>query len=176
MASRTYGIRKKTLSTQHQLEHARAYYHANKITCRRKALEYFRKHKAEKNAYSREYMRRNRERLRDYKNQNEAKSRRKNPDRHWARRLKYKYGISLKDYNQILEKQRGRCAICNGSNNYRSRWGTKIRKLMVDHCHATGLVRGLLCQRCNLGISYFDRKPSWLAAATKYLSGVTHAD
>jgi len=170
MASRTYGIRNEPLSTERDRARAIAYYHAHKKRCRKNALAYFRKHKTERNAYSREYMRRNRERLRNYKNQNEAKSRKANPDRHWARRLKYKYGISLADYNRLLQMQKEACAICGRSSNYDSRWGTRMRKLRVDHCHETGLVRGLLCQKCNMGISYFERNSDWLKAATEYLS------
>jgi hypothetical protein len=60
----------------------------------------------------------------------------------WERRLLLTYGISGEDYWAIYEAQEGRCYIC--------RRGTGARKrLSVDHCHKTGVVRGLLDTGCN---------------------------
>ena len=50
------------------------------------------------------------------------------------------YGLTPEDYQRLLLHQDDRCAICRGSRTY---------ELHVDHDHATGLVRGLLCRRCN---------------------------
>ena len=64
-----------------------------------------------------------------------------------SRRRKTKYGISLEEFDALLEKQQGRCAlyaVC-GSFEPGGRWGTWA----VDHDHVTGKVRGLLCQVCN---------------------------
>jgi hypothetical protein len=58
-----------------------------------------------------------------------------------AGRVQSLYGLSADEWNALMRKQGGRCAIC------RSR-PTKYR-LVVDHEHSTGLVRGLLCRRCN---------------------------
>ncbi len=55
-------------------------------------------------------------------------------------RIKKVYGITREEYALMLETQQGRCAICNGKRPYR---------LLVDHCHRTGEVRGLLCKLCN---------------------------
>jgi len=57
--------------------------------------------------------------------------------------LKYSYGISLEDYNKILEEQQGCCAIC------KRHYSNFKRNLDVDHNHRTGFVRGLLCSFCN---------------------------
>ena len=57
-----------------------------------------------------------------------------------AARVKKVYGLSRADYETVLEAQDGACAICRGKRPYR---------LCVDHDHATGEVRGLLCRRCN---------------------------
>src|SRR5271157_4402789 len=54
--------------------------------------------------------------------------------------LRRKFGISLDEYNIMVLKQDGKCAICGGVNSNRN--------LAVDHNHATGQVRGLLCSRC----------------------------
>jgi Recombination endonuclease VII len=76
-------------------------------------------------------------------------------DKERARR----YGLSLQDYRAILARQGMACAICKRSD----------RPLCIDHCHATGKVRGFLCRKCNLGLGYYDDDPSLLRAATTYL-------
>ena len=55
-------------------------------------------------------------------------------------RLVETYGITQADYETMLAAQGGGCAICKGK---------RTGNLDVDHCHKTGLVRGLLCRRCN---------------------------
>lgn len=57
--------------------------------------------------------------------------------------LKRKYGITLEQYDQLLEKQNHCCAICE---RHKSEFKTQ---LAVDHSHKTGLIRGLLCTACN---------------------------
>lgn len=92
--------------------------------------------------------------------------REENPERH--RDLRYKkYGITAELYDEMLARQAGVCAICNRPETSR-RQGV-IRALAVDHCHATGRVRALLCQRCNhtLGRMYDD--PKLLRRAAGYL-------
>lgn len=63
--------------------------------------------------------------------------------------LKWKYGITLQDYNSILEKQCNSCAVCgNADAGVRGRYNT----FCVDHDHKTGKVRGLLCTSCNIAV------------------------
>lgn len=57
--------------------------------------------------------------------------------------LKKKYGISLKQYSHMLKQQRYKCAICGKSQK------NEKRNFAVDHCHKTGIVRGILCNYCN---------------------------
>ena len=81
-------------------------------------------------------------------------------------RLKKKYGITETDYQNLLRKQNGNCAICGGKN--------KSRRLHVDHDHKTGKVRGLLCLRCNGSLSWVEQiiiksHSEWIKAALKYL-------
>ena len=108
--------------------------------------------------YRDDYRKRNRKKLRDA-----AKRRHfNNRDAHLAYLKQYRqdnlsarqdydlrrlYGISLEKYHEILEAQGGVCAICHTHP-------TKTR-LSVDHDHQTGVIRGLLCHRCNLGIGAF---------------------
>ena len=60
----------------------------------------------------------------------------------WETRIQAVYGISAEDYWQVYEFQDGACYICQRATG-------KRKKLSVDHCHETGVVRGLLCQKCN---------------------------
>lgn len=55
--------------------------------------------------------------------------------------LKRKYGISLEKYDKMLADQNGSCKLCFRKQGE--------RKLHIDHCHETGIVRGLLCHQCN---------------------------
>ena len=94
----------------------------------------------------------------------------KNPD-YWKNRdpnirrdwfYRKTYGITLADYDEIIEQQGGRCAICF-SFPYAG------RALCVDHDHVTGAVRGLLCDACNRGIGFFQDEPELLRVAIAYL-------
>lgn len=85
--------------------------------------------------------------------------RKKNPEksRETVRKWKYlnKYGITIEDYEDLYVKQGGVCAICGappagpGTNHG--------HRLKVDHDHATGEVRGLLCNTCNLLLGRYER-------------------
>ena len=81
--------------------------------------------------------------------------------------LKGVWGLTLEDYDEMLESQGGGCAICGKSLEDELRDIGK--RLAVDHCHKTGEIRGLLCMSCNLGISKFDDDPELTTKATEYL-------
>jgi hypothetical protein len=74
--------------------------------------------------------------------------------------LRRNYGITLKDYNALFDKQGGACAICLQALTAR---------LHVDHCHNSKEVRGLLCTSCNNGLGRFKDRPDLLEAAAAYL-------
>lgn len=76
----------------------------------------------------------------------------------------YLYGISQDQYEAMLAAQAGACAICRTLD-----WGGKSGVPHVDHCHATGRVRGLLCAGCNNGLGNFVDDPTRLRAAADYL-------
>jgi hypothetical protein len=78
-------------------------------------------------------------------------------------KLKTRFGITLEDYNKMLEDQRGLCLICEESLSYNG------HKLSVDHCHTTGKIRGLLCKACNFGLGHFKDNSELLVKAIKYL-------
>lgn len=64
---------------------------------------------------------------------------------------------------QLTKKQDGLCAICDSQFNYK-------RKRVVDHCHNSGEIRGLLCYNCNLGLGMFKDDVDKLNRAIIYLS------
>jgi hypothetical protein len=70
------------------------------------------------------------------------------------------YGISAAEYDALLKKQNGACAICRRRSKER---------LCVDHCHWTGMIRGLLCRRCNLALGMLKDDQGSLIAAVAYL-------
>lgn len=84
--------------------------------------------------------------------------------RHRHHGLKKNYGITLEDYERMLAEQKGVCAICGTTES-----GGRSDNFHVDHCHATGNVRGLLCVNCNRGIGHFNDDPTLLEAAAAYL-------
>jgi len=86
--------------------------------------------------------------------------------RHSRTNPKEMYGLTAEQYQQLLHQQNGKCAICNGCVNS-SR--IKHTELCIDHCHETGVVRGLLCSRCNLGIGNFGDRLDLIKSAVKYL-------
>jgi hypothetical protein len=75
------------------------------------------------------------------------------------RALERKYGLFQHDYETLFVWQRGRCAIC----------GLRPTRLYVDHSHATGRVRGLLCSNCNFAVGELADDPGRCEAAGAYL-------
>ena len=78
--------------------------------------------------------------------------------------LKTTYGLSVEAWNEMLARQDGRCAICR-------KVPSGSRRPHVDHCHATGEIRGILCHKCNLMIGPAGDSEEILEAAIKYLKG-----
>lgn len=88
-----------------------------------------------------------------------------NPDQVRKWKLKAYYQLEPGDYEQMLKAQNGRCAICQTSTP-----GGRFNRFNVDHNHATGKVRGLLCGNCNRGLGYLKDNESILLKAALYLS------
>lgn len=69
--------------------------------------------------------------------------------------------LSDNEYRTLLEAQGGICAICGRK--------PEGQRLVVDHDHKSGRVRGLLCRSCNLGIGLFEDDPNRLKAALEFI-------
>lgn len=80
--------------------------------------------------------------------------------------MKRTYGMSFKDYEEMLFAQDGKCAICKAEppkDQHKTR-------LNIDHCHASGKVRGLLCDCCNRALGLMRDNTELLQKAIQYLN------
>ncbi len=82
-------------------------------------------------------------------------------------KLRSAFGISIEEYEQRARDQNGVCAICRCAET-ETRHGV-VRRLCVDHDHATKKVRGLLCSHCNLALGYLHDDPLRAHSAENYL-------
>lgn len=78
--------------------------------------------------------------------------------RKWA--IKTRYGLTPAQVEAMREKQNGKCALCDKTP----------RKFHIDHCHRTGVIRGLLCHACNIRLGGWDDL-AWKERALAYLDG-----
>ncbi len=150
----------------------------NKEDARAWEREYYKKHRPEKLEYarrwaaahpgrrtgaSRKYRAEHLEESRAYSRKYTARDRADSPDKHRAYNLKYrckKLGITVEQHNALVVEQGETCAIC----------GMHTKKLVTDHNHKTGGVRGLLCDHCNWGLGHFKDNQAILKLAIEYLS------
>jgi len=95
----------------------------------------------------------------------ETKKEKYDPHKRWIKLIKG-FNLTEEDYQNLLDKQKGSCAICGSEDFKLSHKG----RPHVDHCHNTGKVRGLLCGSCNVGLGHFKDSPDILAKAIEYLT------
>lgn len=79
------------------------------------------------------------------------------------------YGITLDQYDLMVENQNGCCKICGTDDP-----GSTRKRFSVDHNHETGEVRGLLCGSCNAALGLFKDSPTILQSAFNYLTTNGH--
>lgn len=109
-----------------------------------------RKDKATYNAYMREYNK-------------------KNPEKRKHGDLKKKFNISFQDYEKMLMAQNGVCKVCLKPESQLHPISGTPYMLSVDHCHRTGKIRGLLCNRCNRVLGMVDDNTNILQGLIEYL-------
>lgn len=81
-----------------------------------------------------------------------------------ATKLRLSYGITPEDYDRLFAEQDGKCALCKTPSDWRPRRG-----LRIDHCHVTGVIRGLLCDSCNSALGRLGDTVDGLTKALNYL-------
>lgn len=112
-----------------------------------------------------------------YKRKNARKGKRVNSVEINRRNNLRRYGITLEEFNEMLEAQNNKCAICQVEFN-----ATADRPYHIDHDHACcgktkackKCIRGILCKGCNIGLGEFKENPTTLLAAVAYLSKAVH--
>lgn len=77
------------------------------------------------------------------------------------------YGLEQGDYLRMHTEQNGKCLICKKPETMV--FYGKVKALSVDHCHKTGMVRGLLCHSCNVGLGHFKDDPVLLKEALAHV-------
>ena len=111
------------------------------------------------------YMKKRYERDKERINAKSKEWRLANPERNnrtkYRYKLKSKYGITEEKYKELIQKQNGLCANTNCNNLLTD----------VDHCHKTGIVRGLLCKSCNLTLGFVKDDVDLLQGLINYLNG-----
>lgn len=91
----------------------------------------------------------------------------KTPEERVRRRNLAQYNLTIDEFDRMLAEQGGVCAICGNVQVVRP--GKQKKSFAVDHDHSTGLVRGLLCHPCNVGLGMFREDPRIFLAAMRYL-------
>jgi hypothetical protein len=94
-------------------------------------------------------------------------------DLRWGRK-----GVDAARYQEMLHTQGGVCAICHQPETSPDKASGKTKDLAIDHDHATGAIRALLCSNCNRGLGLFNDSIELLAKAREYVlyherSGIT---
>lgn len=154
-----------------------------RIAKRKERATWSRKRKDMRNEWEAQYRLKNIERVRKYHRiysqkwrkrrphlakAAELKWRHKNPDKmsviQRRRALKSRYSLTPTDYEKMLSAQNSVCAICKISKE-----GSRGKRLFVDHSHATGKIRGLLCHRCNTALGCMKDNAERLREAAHYL-------
>ena len=130
----------------------KAHYYANIDTYKARATKFG------KSETRKQYLINNKEKTKAYNKERWLKVKETKPH------LKVIYGITLEEYSLMFEKQEG---CCLGCKKHRSILKTD---LCVDHCHTTGKVRGLLCNKCNTALGMIEDNKDTLLNLITYLN------
>jgi hypothetical protein len=140
-----------------------------KAAARTRSLAYYYANHEKRRAAARERARVLRQQDREGANAKRRAWAKSNPKRRAAHYRRSVHGLSPADFDAMMQRQQGGCAICHLP------FGKAHRdQSCIDHDHATGRVRGLLCHACNKGIGLLGDDEQRLTAAARYLA--EHAD
>jgi phage-related minor tail protein len=148
-----------TDTRQRARNRAAAYYVAHVDDVLAAARERYRADPAKGKAKSSSYYRANRERCLAQQRVYNASHREQRRRAARARKLRA-YGLTIGGFERLFSRQGGACAIC----------GVTDKRLVVDHCHTTGAVRGLLCSPCNRALGALGDDIEGLRRATEYIA------
>lgn len=146
---------------------ARAWYHRNKEKVAAYKKKHYEEHledykerarKHNKSERRKQWRIENKERISEYMKQRWLQIKDSKPH------LKKVYGITLEEYNELVNRQDGRCAGCKKTQEQLD------HPLHVDHCHSTGNIRGLLCRKCNSALGYVEDSVETLENLKNYLN------
>lgn len=121
----------------------------------RKAYEQTEAYKKSRKRTVKKYDDANRDRQRQYYAENKDQ---------WRNRSLLKtYNLTLDEYNTLLEEQDHSCRVCGTHADETS------RNLAVDHCHETGKIRSLLCNKCNTALGLLNEDVDVMKKLIKYV-------
>ena len=133
MTKSEYNRRWYIINRKKKLKYAKLYQQKNHEKCKLRWRLYSKKNKKKRNQYS----------------------------RFW--KFKKKYGLSKEGYENLLIRQKNKCAICG------SLLSTDSRQIHVDHDHKTGKVRGIVHQSCNLTLGFSNENIETLKSVIRYI-------
>lgn len=93
----------------------------------------------------------------------------KNLEKYKGYQLNRRYGITLVEYNLMVDLQDNKCAICKLPEITIDKRNGLVRNLCVDHCHKTGKIRSLLCSNCNITLGNIKDNLETLKSIQEYL-------
>lgn len=89
-------------------------------------------------------------------------------ERNKRRHFFQSYDINVEQWNEMYTAQKGVCGICEQPEVAKNPKGS-VKRLSVDHCHLTGVIRGLLCTNCNHALGKLKDSVIYLTRAVEYL-------
>ena len=168
-------IKRKKYAKQYREEHKEQiaarradYYRRNSVAIKWRSAEWFEQNREYCLLRAREYNRTHKKQLKATQQRRIAADPEKHRRRVRNRELRVRYGITLADYERIYKKQKGNCALCGSAMTQGRKRASDDS--VVDHCHESGVVRGLLHRRCNSLLGYAREDVKILRAAIRYLT------
>jgi hypothetical protein len=145
---------------KHKIEHtkyAKKYQKLHKMQHSKSCKKYIQLHPEERKKSCLKYRSKNKDKINQVSRLQENINKKKNIE------LIKKYGITLKQLQQMIIAQNNKCAICHSlfKNN---------KDTQVDHDHDKNIIRQLLCSKCNVGLGYFDENIERMKNAIEYIT------